>query len=169
MKDFLEIERRYLIRYPGLNYLNTKASSTHIVQTYLLPQAEWDTRRIRKRGAEGKFVYTYTRKKRISALTRLEDEREIGEEEYLKLLSEKDTGRNSIDKIRYCLEHEGKIFEIDVFSFWNDRAIMEIELDSETEEFELPPQIEIIKEISTDFRYTNASLAKKIPYEIIEE
>ena len=44
-----------------------------------------------------------------------------------------------------------------------DKAVMEIELTDETETIKLPPEIEIIKEVTRDRRYTNAALAKAIP------
>ena len=61
------------------------------------------------------------------------------------------------------LAYEGKEFEIDVCPFWQDRAVMEIELADEAETVALPPEIEIIKEVTWDRRYTNAALAKAIP------
>ena len=167
MKNSFEIERRYLIRYPDLKKLGKSASKTEIEQTYLLVSEEWDTNRLRKRGLNGNYVYTHTRKKLVSGLTRIEDEHEISFDDYTELLQCADPDRNVIRKIRYCLDYKGKTFEIDVFDFWQDRAIMEIELSGEEECFELPPEIDIIREISIDKRYTNASLAKEIPFEII--
>ena len=59
------------------------------------------------------------------------------------------------------------MFEIDVYPFWNDRAIMEIELDYEGQEIVFPPEIQIIAEVTADKRYTNSSLAKQVPYDSI--
>ncbi len=167
MKDVFEIERRYLIRYPNLQMLDSVGEKTEIIQTYLLPDDVWSTNRVRKRGRDGEYVYTHTRKRRISSITRIEEERVISESEYLSLLALKDPERNEICKRRYCCEYKEKMFEIDVFSFWDDRAILEVELCSENEYFELPSYIEVIREISTDGQYTNASLAKLVPFEII--
>ena len=55
--------------------------------------------------------------------------------------------------------HLGKYIEIDVFPFWKDKAYLEIELISEDEKVEIPPFIEIIKEVTQDKRYTNKSIA----------
>ena len=167
MSNNFEIERRYLIRYPNTEQLDILASKTRIEQTYLLKEDGWISNRVRKRGLDGAYVYTHTRKKRLSELTRIEDEHEITAEEYFELIRCADPERNIIKKYRYCLDYEGRMFEIDVFDFWQDRAIMEIELRSEDDEFELPPEIEIIKEISADKRYSNASLAKEILFEEI--
>lgn len=59
------------------------------------------------------------------------------------------------------------MFEIDVYPFWTDRAIMEIELESEEQEILFPPAVQIITEVTSDKRYTNSSLARHVPYDSI--
>lgn len=157
----IEIERRYLIFMPDEDTLKMLPCS-EIVQTYLLG-CVGSTERVRKRCFGDSSVYTHTIKQRISAVSRREDEHEIDEKEYLRLLGRADSRRNTIHKKRYCLSYLGRLFEIDIFSFWEDRAIMEIELSSEEENFALPPEIRIIKEITSDKRYTNAALALELP------
>ena len=158
-----ETERRFLIKIPEAAYLEN-ASLSRIVQTYLLNE-QGATERVRSRSTGGKSVYTHTLKRRISAITRLEDEREIDLQEYEALLKRADPARRSIEKRRYCLEYGAHVLEIDVFPFWEDRAILEIELSSEAEEFSLPDFISVYREISTDKRYTNAALALSVPME----
>ena len=51
-------------------------------------------------------------------------------------------------------------FEIDVYPFWNDKAIAEIELSDENAEIVFPKQIKVIKEVTDDDSFKNASLAK---------
>lgn len=161
-----EIERRFLIRFPQADYLAANAKMTEIVQTYLLSE-KGETNRVRKRGAEGVYEYTHTIKRRISSVRRIEQEQVITEEKYVKLLKLAGPQRRTIEKERWCLDYLGQTFEIDIFPFWRDRAIMELELRNERQEIIFPPQIEIIKEITDDGRYTNAALAKSVPYDEI--
>ena len=70
-------------------------------------------------------------------------------------------------KERILLKSGNHTFEIDIYPFWGDRAIMEVELSSEEEAFTVPAGIEIIKEVSDDKRYKNAALAKEIPNDVI--
>ena len=49
--------------------------------------------------------------------------------------------------------------EIDIYEFWNDQAIMEIELESEDQVIDLPGFIEVIKEVTGDPAYYNGALA----------
>ena len=65
-----------------------------------------------------------------------------------------------IRKTRYCLTYDNQYFEIDVYPFWKDKAIMEIELSNESAEIRFPDQIKVIREVTDDEAYKNASLAR---------
>lgn len=158
-----EIERKFLIRRPAADWLEANCQGSDIIQTYLKTEATGHSDRVRRRAGKDGVVYTHTVKRRINDLRREEQEREISEREYLALLQRADPERRSIEKRRYVLAYEGKDFEIDVYPFWQDRAVMEIELADEAEAVKLPPEIEIIKEVTQDRRYTNAALAREIP------
>ena len=98
-------------------------------------------------------------KKHITNIRRIEDEKEISRSEYESLLSEADPDKRSIIKTRYRIPYEGNMLEIDIYSFWDDRATLEIELESEDARYVIPPWINVIKEVTEDPRYTNSSLA----------
>ena len=155
-----EIERKFLIAMPDRGMLEAcpGASRSEIVQTYL-PGKEGESRRVRSRSCDGKSTYTLTAKKHISNIRRIEEEREISASEYESLLLESDPEKRSIIKTRYCLPYGGRMLEIDIYSFWDDRATLEIELESEDAPYILPSWINVIKEVTQDPRYTNSSLA----------
>ena len=75
--------------------------------------------------------------------------------------------RKTICKTRYCIDYGAHTFEIDVFPFWDDRALMEVELSHEDERFTVPQGIRIIREVTSDKRYTNSSIAREIPQDEI--
>lgn len=164
-----EIERKFLIRFPDLDWLDSCAEKTLIRQTYLCRKEPGVSERVRMRGRDGSFVYTHTVKRRISAMRRVEIEKEIGEEEYSRLLLDADPSRRTIEKIRYALPMNGVVYEIDVFPFWQDRAFLEIELRDEMQSFVWPEQFHCIREVTDDDRYLNSSLALTIPEENIQE
>ena len=164
--EHYEIERRFLIAMPDEAVLSACAERTDIVQTYLAAQPG-ETARVRMRGANGRYTYTHTVKTRITAARRVECEREITAAEYAALLKTADPQKHVIRKSRYCLPYCGRVFEIDVFPFWQDRAIMEIELGDENENVVFPTQVHILKEITADGRYTNAAMAVEVPYDEI--
>lgn len=156
----LEIERKFLIRYPDPELLERVCSrKLMITQTYLLSE-NGISRRIRKTQCGGNTQYRYNEKERISERTRIEREREIPEEEYTALMKEALPGARSIHKTRYCIHSKDLCFEVDIFPEWDDRAYAEVELEDEDQEFEIPPCLSVIKEVTGDRRYSNLSLAK---------
>lgn len=166
-EDHLEIERKFLIRYPDMTFLRKNADCTEIEQVYLRKGEDGASARVRRRGRSGSYMYTHTVKTRISDVSRVEMEHEITEAEYKAFLKEADPDRSVIRKLRFCLEYREQLFEIDIFPFWTDRALMEIELESENQGIFFPPEIQIVRELTADRRYTNAAIAKCIPWEDI--
>lgn len=155
-----EIERKYLIEYPDIKWLenNPSCQRIEIIQTYL-KSSKSEEIRVRQRGINGNYIYFQTIKRKVSDLKRIEIERRLSESEYLKLLMEADTTKRQIRKTRYCLTYENQYFEIDIYPFWKDKAIVEIELSSENEKIIFPKKIKIIKEVTNDNSYKNSSLA----------
>ena len=156
-----EIERKFLIEYPDIKWLESipNCQRIEIIQTYLKSD-NGDEVRVRQRGIDGHYIYFQTIKRKISDVKRVEIERRLSESEYIRLLMNADTTRRQIRKDRYCLTYENQYFEIDVYPFWNDKAIAEIELSDENADIKLQKQIKVIKEVTDDESYKNASLAK---------
>lgn len=156
-----EIERKFLIEYPDIKWLESipNCQRIEIIQTYLKSDND-DEIRVRQRGIDGHYVYFQTSKRKVSDVKRVEIERRLSESEYIRLLMNADTTRRQIRKDRYCLTYENQYFEIDVYPFWNDRAIAEIELSDENADIKFPKQIKVIKEVTDDESYKNASLAR---------
>ena len=71
-----------------------------------------------------------------------------------------DTTKRQIRKTRYCLTYENQSVEFDIYPFWKDKAIAEIELSDENAAVVFPKEIKVIKEVTNDDAYKNASLAK---------
>ena len=116
--------------------------------------------RVRQRGYDGNYIYFKTRKRRISGLKRVEIEERLTQEEYLSSLVQADPSCRPIRKTRYCLSENGLYYEIDVYPEWRDKAIMEIELHSDTQQVIFPHNVKVIREVTDDSSYSNHSLAK---------
>ena len=160
----LEIERKFLIEYPDLKELErlSNGNFSDISQTYLVGE-KGTSERVRARTRGGVTVYTHNTKIKLSAMKRIELEDEVSEEEYRELLGRADPKCRTIEKVRYLVPYGGFTFEIDVFSFWSDKAFMEVEMPSEDTAVELPDFVKIIREVTDDNRYTNHALAIKLP------
>ncbi len=160
----LEIERKILIEYPDIEWLESfpNCRKVDIVQTYLTSAPD-EERRIRQRGENGSYIYLFTSKKKVSDFRRIEVEKRLRKTDYELLLAEADPNLNPVIKTRYCLIWKNKYYEIDIYPFWKDRAILEIELDDENEPFEIPEGIKVIRDVSGEKAYKNSFLARCIP------
>lgn len=158
-----EIERKFLIEYPDLAWLERQPNchKVDIIQTYLL-SADGEEVRIRQRGENGSYTYYLTKKRPVTAVRRVEIERRLTQREYLSLLMEADPSLHPIRKTRYCLTWDDQYFELDVYPFWNDRAILEIELSDEAAEIRFPKELKVLREVTGDEEYRNYSLAKRM-------
>ena len=156
-----EIERKFLIEFPDISWLekNKNCKKLEIIQTYLNSNKDEEVR-VRQRGYNGSYIYTQTTKRNVNATTRVEIEKRLTKDEYIDLLMNADTSKHPIRKTRYCLIYKNQYFEIDIYPFWNNKAIVEIELNDEKEEIEFPKQLKLIKEVTNDTNYRNSELAK---------
>ena len=163
-----EIEHKYLIAYPDIAALEqvTGCRRLMMVQTYLT-SAAGETHRVREVREGDRVTFIETRKRRISALSATEEEREITKEEYRALLLRAEAGSTPIQKTRYVIPLGARVAEIDLYPFWQDRAILEVEVESEQETVELPPYLRVLKEVSADKRYKNVNLARSVPFDDI--
>ena len=146
----VEIERKFLVDHEKWKGVS-KPPGTHYRQGYLLNDPG-KTVRVRVSGTKG-FLNL---KSKVSQASRKEFEYEIPLEDGIEILNA--FTRNVIEKIRYDIPFAGKAWEVDVF--FGDNAgliVAEIELDSESEEFEKPEWV--TTEVTDNSKYTNASLS----------
>lgn len=153
-----EIERKFLVGIPDFSALDVKRTVS-IVQTYLAHGENGSQRRVRRIEENGRVSYTYTEKIFITPIVREEKEKNITESEYAQLLTQSRSGDHPVIKTRYCFDHLGQLFELDVYPFSDKLAIMELELNSPDQEIFLPDKVRVIKDVSGDERYSNAALA----------
>ena len=151
----------FLIEYPDIEKLEKlpNCQRVEIIQTYLTAP-EGEESRVRQRGADGNYIYVQTTKKKVTDVKRVEVERRLTKDEYLRLLMDADPNCRPIRKTRYCLTHDNQYFEIDVYPFWDSQAIVEIELNDENDEIRFPAELKVIKEVTEDDSFKNASLAR---------
>lgn len=160
----VEIERKYLVKMPNMELLRSKYHCTNvdIIQTYLVTNEDGVERRVRQRGVDGKYTFYYTEKKDLTSISRVENEKKISEQEYIELLMEADTKLHQVRKQRTCFVYNNTYFELDTYPFWNDKAIVEVELTNESMTVELPSELSLIKEVTNIDEYKNINLANNL-------
>ncbi len=154
----IEIERKFLIEIPDMNKLDIKREYD-IIQTYLINGESDSQRRVRKITENNNNTYFYTEKIFLTATERIERENEISLNDYEELLSEKKMDIPPVIKKRICFDYQNQLFEMDIYSFSSEFAILELELESVSQEIIFPDYINVLKDVSDDKRYSNASLA----------
>lgn len=151
----IEIERKFLVNG---DFKPEAYDSQRIVQGYMASNTNGRSVRIRIKGNKG--YITIKGASNASGMSRFEWEKEISLNDAEQLIKLCDPG--VIDKIRYFIKVGKHVFEVDEFRGENDGLIVaEIELNSETEEFEKP--IWLGREVTGDARYYNSQLIKQ-PY-----
>lgn len=148
-----EIERKFLVKElpPELD----RYPHSEIVQGYLMITENDVEIRVRKKG--GRCFHTV---KSGTGLVRRESEKEITEAEFAEYWPE--TLGKRIEKVRYEIEYEESIIELDIYSGeLAGLVVAEVEFESEEESshFLAPDWFET--EVTHDERYKNKNLALK--------
>lgn len=147
----IEIERKFLVK--SNDFKKEAASSKRIVQGYLSTSPERSVR-VRIKGDAG-FI-TVKGISNASGMSRFEWEKEIPVTEAEQLLNICEEG--VISKTRYNVNVGDYIFEVDEFYDANEGLILaEVELKSETDEFEKPDWL--ADEVTGDTKYYNSQLS----------
>ncbi|NDW10048.1 CYTH domain-containing protein [Dysgonomonas sp. 520] len=145
----LEIERKFLVCG---DFKSQSTKKERITQGYLSSDPEC-TVRVRVKG--DKAFFTIKGKSDEKGLVRTEWEKEISTDDAEKLFTL--CNGKVLDKIRYYVPVNNKMFEVDEFLGENEGLIVaEIELDSVDEDFEKPAWLG--QEVTGDIRFYNSQL-----------
>ncbi|XUY26364.1 CYTH domain-containing protein [Agrobacterium sp. rho-8.1] len=145
-----EIERKFLVA--DESWREEIVTRTRFRQGYIV---SLDDRSVRVR-IKGDDAATLTIKVGTNSLVRDEYEYDIPVADAEELLNS--APGFIIEKIRYTVEHEGFVWEVDVFDgLYRGLVVAEVELSAETDQPALPAWIG--EEVTGDHRYSNQHLA----------
>jgi adenylate cyclase len=148
----IEIERKYLVKHELWNAL-VKPKGEYYRQGYIVNEI---SKTVRVRATENQGFITIKGKTDDPAI-KPEYEYQIPKAEAIELLD--GFTEKNIEKTRYKIDYEGKLWEIDIFQGDNEGLIVaEIELNSIEELYQIPEWIDY--EVTHDDRYFNANLSK---------
>ena len=153
-------KRKYLVAMPDLDALSRKygALPIEMMQTYLLSSDPEIERRIRQQSSLGDQLFFYTTKRVGEDGTRWVTERPISEKDYVSYLMEADLSLRSVRKLKYRFEYGGHRMELDIYPFAGDKAIL---FAYGSGDVALPPEIEVIREVTGDPYYKNRAFADR--------
>ncbi len=157
-------KRKYLISMPDMENLAKRYAAVPIdmVQTYLCMTNPCIERRVRRQKHGGDYMYFYTEKHIRPDGTKWDTEKPITEKDYNRYLLEADPELQSVDKTKYRFVYDSCRFEIDVYPFSADKAVMF--RYSENDEAAIPPEIRVIREVTgaPDFKNKQLANAQKL-------
>ena len=146
----IEIERKFLVDHEQWRLLS-KPAGKHYRQGYILSD---DIKTIRVRVTDELGYITI--KGKTKGISRLEYEYTIPVNEGIELLN--NFAVSELEKTRYCITYEGKVWEVDEFLGDNQGLLVaEIELEDESETFKLPAWITV--EVTGEKKYYNSALS----------
>ncbi|MCR5663686.1 MAG: AAA family ATPase [Oscillospiraceae bacterium] len=154
-----EIERKFLVSYPDLEKLAALPGCRRVeIEQAYLPSVSDEELRIRKWVEDGKSIYYKTRKRRVNG-KRLEMEERLSQKTYQHLL-EQAGWSEPLHKTRYSLSYRDQLFQLDVYPFWQDKAVVKTEVDGAETEVVLPPELQLIREVTGEPAFKDRALAK---------
>jgi CYTH domain-containing protein/predicted ATPase len=155
-----EIERKFLLRGGrAAGEVPVHLEEFDIEQTYLVSLDGWEAR-IRRRGQHGSSTYTHTVKRPVVAGQRVKLEHQVTGREYIALLAQADPARRTLKKRRRVFLWGNQYFEWDVFLDPRPGLeLLEVEVDRLDGPVELPPFLEIEREVTHEPEYANYAIA----------
>ena len=155
----MEKKHKYLIEMPDLNQLviRYRAVPYDMMQTYLNTTNPAIERRIRQQKNGADYLYFYTEKHTMPDNTKWDTEKPISQKEYVQYLMEGDMSLRSVRKTKYRFTYQDQRFELDIYPFSSDKAIMF--RYSDNDDVQIPPEVHILREVTGDPEYKNKQLA----------
>ena len=153
-------KHKYLIAMPDLEQLRERYRATvlDMMQTYLVTTQPDTERRVRQQRNGSDYLYFYTEKHTRADGTRWVTEKPISEKEYIRYLMEGDSSLHSVRKQKYRFIYGECRFEVDVYPFSEEKAVLF--RYSGSADAAMPPEIEVLQDVTGDLAYKNRQLAK---------
>ena len=153
-------KRKFLVEMPDVALLKERygALALDMMQTYLCVTQPNVERRIRQQENGENYLYFYTEKHFMPDGTKWDTEKPISEKAYIRYLMEGDSALHSVRKTKYRFICEGCRFELDVYPFSKDRAVLF--MYSPSADAPMPPEIAVLREVTGDPAYKNRQLAR---------
>ncbi len=155
----MDKKRKYLIRMPDLNRLIVERHAVpfDMMQSYLVMTNPNIERRVRQQKNGPEYLYFYTEKHIMPDSTKWDTERPISQKEYQRYLQEADASLQPVYKRKYRFNYNRQRFEIDIYPFSQEKAVLFCYADEEP--VTAPPELEILRDVTGDPEYKNKQLA----------
>ena len=153
-------KRKFLVEMPDVNVLMERygAVPLDMMQTYLNVTQPDVERRIRQQENGDDYLYFYTEKHTRPDGERWATEKPISEKDYIRYLMQSDSALHSVRKTKYRFVYADLRFELDVYPFSEDKAILF--MYAPAPDSPMPPEIRVLREVTGETAYKNRQLAR---------
>jgi CYTH domain-containing protein/predicted ATPase len=154
-----EIERKFLVAMPDLAALEKLPGCRRVeIEQAYLPTTNDEKLRIRKWVENDQAIFYKTRRRRLNG-RRLEVEERLTPRGYTELIEEAGPALQILRKTRYSFSYDGQLFQLDLYPFWQDQAVVKLEQNEENAEVRLPAELKLIREVTGERPYKDYALA----------
>lgn len=156
-----DIKKKLLIHYPDETLLEKMPGCRReeILQTYLVGNENKEVR-VRQSRRESGAVYYKTARYTLPGMQPILIQETLSKEQYRRQLLDAEPNCRPLQKIRYSFDWDNQFVKVDLYSFWKDRAIAEVEMNSGDEKPRLPEFLTVIREVTDEPEYKVHALAK---------
>lgn len=157
-EDKAYVEKKYLISMPDVEQLikNKQCRKVHVKQHYIIDETRQEKEKIVLRRENNKnFYYKVVKKNKVKYSN------SITADKYINKLEDENKKFYHIHKDRYYYIFDSRCIKIDVFPFWKDKAILEVDVLNERENIKFPKFVHIIKDVTDNEAYKNYYLAEE--------
>lgn len=156
----MDKKHKYLIQMPDMSAMIVKYGAVpfNMKQHYLVETNPTIERRIRQQKNGSDNLFFYTEKHTQPDSSKWDTERPISQKEYNQYLLEVDPQLQEVRKTKYRFNYQGQRFEIDVYPFSQDKAVLFCYADHD--EIQLPPEIRVLQDVTGVLDYKNKTLAR---------
>ena len=156
----MDKKHKYLIQMPDMSAMIVKYGAVpfNMKQHYLVETNPTIERRIRQQKNGSDNLVFYTEKHTQPDSSKWDTERPISQKEYNQYLLEVDPQLQEVRKTKYRFNYQGQRFEIDVYPFSQDKAVLFCYADHD--EIQLPPEIRVLQDVTGVLDYKNKTLAR---------
>ena len=157
-EDKAYVEKKYLISMPDVDQLmkNKQCRKVHVKQHYIIDETRQEKEKIVLRRENNKnFYYKVVKKNKVKYSN------SITADKYINKLEDETKKFYHIHKDRYYYIFDSRCIKIDVFPFWKDKAILEVDILNDRENIKFPKFVNIIEDVTDNEAYKNYYLAEE--------
>jgi len=161
----VEFQRKFLVKpldFSQITQLPVSRVEIFDVEETFLKTADGTEAKVRRRGQNGSFVYMHSIRYPKKNGQRVERKRQISGREYVNLVSSlADSSLKPVKKRRACFVYNTQSYVLDtLIEPVNGPTFLRIEAENITQQVDIPPFLELVKEVTGHADFSSLRIAK---------